>query len=81
MEARGLKERYGRQLTFWGGGANTQQTLQFGTPEQVYREVLERIEIFNRDGGFIFDPVHNIQATTPTSNMLAMFKAIKDGSR
>jgi hypothetical protein len=81
MEARGLKERYGRQLTFWGGGANTQQTLQFGTPEQVYREVRERIEIFNRDGGFIFDPVHNIQATTPTANMVSMFEAVRDSGR
>ncbi len=81
MDARMLKERFGRQLVFWGGGANTQLTLQFGTPEEVYREVRERIEIFNRDGGFIFDPVHNIQATTPTENMLAMFKAIRHSSR
>jgi hypothetical protein len=81
MDARMLKERFGRQLTFWGGGANTQQTLQFGTPGQVYQEVLERIEIFNRDGGFVFDPVHNIQATTPTENMVAMFKAVKDSAR
>lgn len=80
MDARLLKECFGRQLVFWGGGANTQQTLQFGTPEQVYSEVRERIEIFNREGGFVFDAVHNIQATTPTKNMLAMFKAIHDSA-
>jgi hypothetical protein len=78
MDARMLKKEFGNELTFWGGGANTQQTLQFGTPEEVYSECRERIEIFGAGGGFIFDAVHNVQATTPTENLLAMFKAIKD---
>ena len=78
MEARELKREFGRHLVFWGGGANTQQTLQFGTPDEVYRECRERIEIFGAGGGFVFNAVHNVQATTPTKNLLAMFKAIKD---
>jgi len=80
MDARMLKKEFGKQLTFWGGGANTQQTLQFGAPDEVYRECRERIEIFNADGGFIFDAVHNVQATTPTDNLLAMFRAIRDSA-
>jgi uroporphyrinogen-III decarboxylase len=78
MDARTLKKEFGRQLVFWGGGANTQQTLPFGTPDEVYREVRERIEIFGAGGGFVFDTVHNIQGPTPVANMLAMFKALKD---
>jgi len=78
MDAREIKNEFGKYLTFWGGGANTQQTLQFGTPDEVYRECRERIEIFGAGGGFIFNTVHNVQATTPTENMLAMFRAIKD---
>ena len=78
MEARTLKREFGRQMTFWGGGVNTQQTMQFGTPEEVYQEVRERIEIFGEGGGFVFNAVHNIQAPTPTANMLAMFRALKD---
>jgi hypothetical protein len=78
MDARDLKREFGRHLTFWGGGANTQQTLQFGTPDEVYRECRERIEIFGEGGGFVFDAVHNVQATTPTDNLLAMFRAIRD---
>ncbi|MEI7903473.1 MAG: uroporphyrinogen decarboxylase family protein, partial [bacterium] len=81
MDARTIKKEFGRQITFWGGGANTQQTLQFGTSDEVYRECRERIEIFGVDGGFIFDAVHNVQSTTPTENMLAMFKAIRDSNR
>ena len=80
MDAREIKKEFGPHLTFWGGGANTQQTLQFGTPDEVYRECRERIEIFGAGGGFVFNAVHNVQATTPTANMLAMFKAIRDSS-
>lgn len=81
MDARTLKREFGKHLTFWGGGANTQQTLPFGTPDEVYREVRERIEIFGEGGGFVFNTVHNIQGPTPTENLLALFKAIKDSQQ
>ena len=81
MDARTLKREFGRQLTFWGGGVDTQKTLPFGTPDEVYREVRERIDIFNEGGGFVFNTIHNIQAPTPLENMLAMFRAIKDSGK
>ncbi len=80
MDARTLKAEFGRELVFWGGGVDTQKTLPFGTPEEVYREVRERIDIFGVDGGFVFNTVHNIQGNTPTENMLAMFRAIRDSA-
>lgn len=78
MDPRRLKTEFGPQITFWGGGVNTQHTLAFGTPEEVYREVRERIEIFAPGGGFVFNTVHNVQATTPTENLVAMFRALAD---
>lgn len=78
MDARTLKKEFGKQLVFWGGGVDTQKTLPFGTPDEVYREVRQRIEIFNQDGGFVFDAIHNVQAGTPIDNVLAMLKAVKD---
>lgn len=78
MNARELKQEYGRDIVFWGGGVDTQHTLSFGTPDAVYREVRERLEIFNEGGGFVFNTIHNIQATTPTENMLALFRAIRE---
>jgi hypothetical protein len=81
MDARALKREFGQQLVFWGGGVDTQKTLPFGTPDDVYREVRERIEIFAPGGGFVFAAVHNVQANTPVANILAMFKAIKDSAR
>jgi uroporphyrinogen-III decarboxylase len=76
MDARNLKEKYGRDIVFWGGGIDTQKTLAFGTPEEVRAEVLERCEVFGRDGGFVFNSVHNIQANVPAANIIAMFTAI-----
>ena len=78
MEARHLKSEFGDRLTFWGGGVDTQQTLPFGTPEEVRREVLERLEVFAPGGGFVFDTIHNIQPRTPVQNLLAMFEALRE---
>ena len=35
MDARHLKQTYGRDLVFWGGGIDTQKTLPYSTPEKV----------------------------------------------
>lgn len=81
MEAGRLKREFGRDVVFWGGGVDTQHTLPFGKPEEIYREVRQRIDIFNKDGGFVFDAIHNVQGPTPTENVLAMFKAITDSGK
>ncbi|HEY2018056.1 MAG TPA: uroporphyrinogen decarboxylase family protein [Bryobacteraceae bacterium] len=78
MDPAALKDRFGDQVTFWGGGVDTQQTLAFGSPEQVRREVLERCEIFSRDGGFVFNSIHNVQARTPVANIVAMVDAVRE---
>jgi hypothetical protein len=78
MEPRLLKREFGRQLVFWGGGVNTQKTLPFGTPEEIYREVRERIDIFGEGGGYVFNGIHNLQSNVPTANLLAVFRAVKD---
>ncbi|MDP7395822.1 MAG: uroporphyrinogen decarboxylase family protein, partial [Lentisphaeria bacterium] len=78
MEPEVLKEKFGDHITFWGGGVDTQQTLPFGTPEEVYNEVAERVRVLGADGGFVFNTVHNIQANTPPENIVAMFQAVED---
>jgi hypothetical protein len=78
MEPDFLKDKYGKNLVFWGGGVDTQKTLPFSTPEEVKQEVLERLAIFSKGGGYIFNPIHNIQPMTPVENILAMFDAVKE---
>lgn len=78
MEPVHLKEKYGDKLTFWGGGVDTQQILPFGTPEQVREQVLQRCEIFSKQGGFVFNSIHNVQARTPVKNIVAMIDAVHE---
>ena len=77
MDPKLLKEKYGKHLTFWGGGVDTQMVLPFGSPEEVRAHVLKECEIFAPGGGFVFNTVHNIQANVPLPNVLAMLEAIK----
>jgi len=76
MDAAGLKKDFGNQLTFWGGGVDTQRTLPFGTPEEVRREVRERIKAFGPGGGFVFNTIHNVQARVPIENVLALYETV-----
>ena len=78
MDPRVLKDRYGDRLVFWGGGVDTQQTLPFGTPQEVRQQVLERCEVFSQNGGFVFDAIHNVQAQTPAENIVAMIDAVHE---
>ena len=78
MDSRRLKEEFGSQLTFWGGGVDTQKILPFGTPDEIRRHVMGQCEILGRDGGFVFNAVHNVQANVPVDNVVAMFDALKD---
>jgi len=81
MEPRMLKERFGDVITFWGGGVDTQKTLPFGTPEDVHAEVWERLRVFSPGGGYVFNPVHNVQAGVPVHNLLAMYATVQEWRR
>ncbi len=73
-----LKSKFGAQLTFWGGGVDTQHTLPFGAPDEVRAEVRERMEIFGPGGGFVFNTIHNVQPQTPVENVLALYETVRE---
>ena len=81
MDSRRLKEQYGKDVTFWGGGVDTQRVLPFGTPEQVRDEVRRRIDDLAPGGGFVFNAVHNIQAFVPPANIVAAFETAFEHGR
>ena len=72
-----LKAEYGDKLCFWGS-MDIQQTLPFGTPEEVRAEVLTRLGTIGRGGGLIIGPTHNLQLDTPLENFWAMVDAIRN---
>jgi uroporphyrinogen decarboxylase len=75
MDPAELKARYGEQLCFWGS-IDEQQTLPFGTAEEVRGEVLERLRTIGRGGGLIIGPTHHVQLDTPMENFWSMVNAI-----
>jgi hypothetical protein len=81
MEPGRLKREFGDRLVFWGAGVDTQSTLPFGSAQEVRAEVAERIRIFAPGGGYVFNPIHNVQANTPVENILAMFEAARNHGR
>ncbi len=78
MDPAKLKETYGKDIVFWGGGVDTQHVLSFGKPEEVRDQVLRQCDILGRDGGFVFSTVHNVQANVPVENLVAMLDAISE---
>jgi uroporphyrinogen decarboxylase len=72
MDPVALKSRHGEVLCF-EGGISVQKTLPFGTPDDVRKEVADRIAVLGRGGGYILGPSHAIQADTPAENIVAMF--------
>ena len=77
MDPQLLKNKYGDRITFWGGGVDTQKVLSFGTPDDVKKQVQRQCEILSKNGGFVFNTVHNIQANVPVKNIAAMLEVVQ----
>lgn len=75
MDLAVLKKEFGKELTFWGGGVDTQNVLSSGTPQEVEDEVKRNIDILAPGGGFVFVPVHNVLADVSPENFWAMWDA------
>lgn len=80
MDRAALKATFGDQVIFHGGMDN-QQTLPFGSIEDVRQEVLDNIEILGKGGGYILAPCHNIQAVSPPENIVAMYETAYEYGR
>ena len=82
MDRAGLARDFGSRVVFHGGVDN-QQTLPFGSPADVRREVQENLALFSAGRcackGYIVAPCHNIQANTPTENIVALYETVHSG--
>ena len=78
MDTAKLKKEFGSDISFWGGGCDSQHVLPYGTPDEVREEVKRRINDLAEDGGFIFSVVHNIQDEVPPENIMAMFETFEE---
>lgn len=78
MDINVLKREFGKDITFWGGGIDTQKILPTGTPEEIKGHILKQCEILGKNGGFVFNAVHNIQANVPLDNVITLFETLRE---
>lgn len=78
MEPECLKCEFGGRIIFWGGGCDTQKVLPLGTRGEIVEHVRWNMDIFGRDGGFVFTQVHNIQQNVPVENVEAMLQTARN---
>lgn len=76
MDPLKLKTEFGDKLTFWGGGIDTQSLLASATHEEIVDHIKARLDIFKPGGGYVFTPIHNIQADIPPENILVTYDSV-----
>lgn len=81
MDPDELKQRFGDRVVFWGGGIDTQRVLPFGTVAEVKEQVKRHLEIFAPGGGYVFNPIHNVQSKVPVENLIAMYETQREYGR
>lgn len=82
MDAKTLKREFGKDLVFWGGGADMQGFVRsHDDPKEIYRHCRELIDIFAPDGNFVFTQIHNILADVAPEKIIAIYQAALDYRR
>ena len=81
MDSRELKRDFGKDMSFWGGGVDTQHILGEGTIQEVKDEVRRRIDDLAPGGGFIFATVHAVQRNVPPQNVVAVWEALHENDK
>jgi uroporphyrinogen decarboxylase len=73
MEPQELKRLYGDKISFHGT-ISTAGVLLSGSSEDVKEEVIDRIRVMAKGGGFCLAPTHTIMPDTPIENVLTMYE-------
>jgi uroporphyrinogen decarboxylase len=81
MEPARLKKSFGRELVFWGGGADMQFVVRNGSLADIAADVAANISAFKPGGGFVFTQVHNIQENVPPEKIMAIYQAAQENRR
>ena len=75
-----LKREYGRDSVFWVA-FDPQSILPFSDDKEVAEEVNRHIEDLAPGGGFVFAPIHNIQAWVTPENIVTMYRTALEYER
>ena len=75
MDVNRIKKQYGKNFTIHGT-ISVQQTLPFGTVEDVRKETESRIALAQEDGGMIIAPANHVLDDTPLENFLEIYRTV-----
>lgn len=79
MEPKLLKEKYGKDIVFMGGGADMQIFVNKTEDlDAIYQHVRGLLEVFAPGGGYIFSQVHNILDNVSPEKVLTIYQAALD---
>ena len=76
MDVDSLMKNYHGRLAFHGG-LSTQQTLPYGSVDDVVRETGHLLEL-GAEGGYIFAPAHSVEGDVPVKNIVAFIDTVKE---
>ena len=69
------KDKARNRIALWGGGVDTQHTLPQGSVNDIEKEVTEITKCMSRDGGYVFNAIHNLLAEIAPEKIIAMYRA------
>src|ERR1019366_1289788 len=78
MSPERLKTEFGKQLAFWGGSCDAQQTFSSGTPAEVAAETERNLAALTPGSGFVCATIHNVQANVPPDNVIALIETARN---
>ena len=77
MDLRQLKDDFGDKLAFWGG-ISTQQTLPYGTADELRAEARATRDLLSKGGGYIYSAAQSVQGDVPVANIQALLEVARE---
>jgi len=71
-----IKERFVDKFNFWGA-VDQQDLLPNGTDEELERDIIEKINILGKGGGYMIAPAHILQNDVPPERVLRFIELCK----